>query len=132
MPLGVPLVPLEKVAKTRAFVVVACLLLISLTGAGTISPAPAHPFNAAPTTWTMEDVDPSGAIDSSDREADDSTADDDERQLDNAGESYGRHNSAAVPPLAIALNPAIDGGDLAPIEPTQVIAIHAPPTRCST
>jgi hypothetical protein len=121
------------VAKTRVFVAVACALLISVAGvAGRTSPAPAHSLNPAPTTWTFEDVDLSGAIDSSYREADDDTADVGERRLENAGESYGAHNSAAVPPLAIALNPVSNEGDLAPIEPTQVISIHAPPTAGST
>jgi hypothetical protein len=118
------------VAKTRVFVAVAFALLIpNAEVAVRTSPAPAHSFNATPTTWTFEDLDLSGAIDSSYREADDSTADADEGQSENAGESYRGRHSAAVAPPAIAWIPSIDEGVLAPIEPTLVISIHAPPTN---
>jgi hypothetical protein len=116
------------VAKTRVFVAVAFALLISNPEvAARTSPAPAHSFNAAPTTRTFEDLDLSGAVDFSYREADDSTVEPDERQLENAGESDGGRHSAAVAPLTIASIPAIDEVDLAPIELTLVISIHAPP-----
>jgi hypothetical protein len=118
------------VAKTRVFVAVAFALLIpnAKTEVGT-SLAPAYSFNAAPTTWTFEGLDLSGGVDSSYREADDSTAETDERRSKDVGESYGGRHSAAVAPLAIASIPAIDEGDLAPIEPTLVIPIHAPPAK---
>jgi hypothetical protein len=118
------------VAKTRVFVAVAFALLIpnAETEVSTSLP-PAHSFNATQTTWTFEGLDLSGGADSSYREADDSTAEADERQSENVGESYGGRYSAAVAPRAVASIPAIDEGDLAPIEPTLVIPIHAPPTN---
>ena len=117
-------------AKTRVFVAVAFALLIpnAETEARTSLP-PADPFNAAPTTWTFGGLDLSGGVDSSYREADDSAAEADERRSEDVSESFAGRYSATVAPLAITSIPATDEGDLAPIEPSLVISIHAPPTN---
>jgi hypothetical protein len=116
-------------AGTNVFVAVALARLApnAETAVGT-SAARARSFNAASTTWTLEGVELPRASDSSNREADESAVDADGKRWESARASWTGRFSSTVPPPAIASILVINQNDLAPIEPTLIISIHAPPS----